>query len=72
MAFKQGAKACVEIGVLVEGDVVLGLWAGDHKGARASAGCLLFCCGLAIPACWCYDGGNETRDKRALLTWPCI
>lgn len=42
----QGVKACVEVGVLVEGDVVLGLWAGDHKGARASASCLAWGLGL--------------------------
>lgn len=33
----QGFKACIEVGVLVEGDVVLGLWAGDHKGVCGSA-----------------------------------
>ncbi|KAK9821793.1 hypothetical protein WJX81_005224 [Elliptochloris bilobata] len=27
-----GATARVEVGVMVEGDVIIGLWLGDHKG----------------------------------------
>ena len=44
----QGGKVCIELGVLVEGDVVLGLWAGDHKGVRASSKLFALPC-LLIP-----------------------
>lgn len=31
---KQGLAARVEVGALVAGDVIIGLWLGDHKGAH--------------------------------------